>query len=536
MAAAEVLDWINHKTGALQKRRALQFLSDSGFGNFQFSGDHIAEQVLFQNKHGVLEIHSPISVRNFLVSAVERQDSVSESDKDLFLDKLLGSAPTTIQTLLHSLPKYSESGEGDTQKLNMFRDSRDKCHVHFRNGTIEITAKGVKLLSRTSENAGCIWKSKVIDRDIAIDEASAADRSSPFRDFVYYAMMSKTEPRTDLANPQSESDTDRWKDALDAFETGFGYLVHEYNPPDQAKVIVFTDLDSSPGRTDGGTGKSVTMECVKYFRKIAFVDGKAFRKALNESSRFNFSSVQVDTGFVFINDLNPDFDLTQLFSIITDDMTVEQKGRNKVVISKDKKPKMGLTTNYVITGVGNSFERRQHIVEFGNFWSRCGRKGIKPKDIIGKNIGEGFDEDDWNDFYNYGFCCVHRYLAEGLLTGGNSSYQIKALTQSIEGLGSSGDIVRWIDNWVRTTRIEGDYHKTGIVIDDLYASFIADNDDLQEQWTMAKFFDAVFKFAQGSNEFEYNSEKASTGDTKSARRIRVGSKGKQRDVVKITDR
>lgn len=536
MATSEGLEWINAKTGKLQNRRALQFLSDNGFGNFQFSGDHLAEQVLFQNKHGVLEIHSPISIRNFLVSAVERQESVSEDDKDLLLDKLLGLTPATIQTLLHSLPKYSESGEGDTQKLNMFRDSRDKCHVHFRNGTVEITAEGVKLLSRTAENAGCIWKSKVIDRDIVVDEASAADRSSPFRDFVYYAMMSKTEPRTDFANPQAECDSERWKDALDAFETGFGYLVHEYNPPDEAKVIVFTDLDSSPGRTDGGTGKSVTMECVKYFRQTAFVDGKVFRKAMNESSRFNFSNVQVDTGFVFINDLNPDFDLTQLFSIITDDMTIEQKGRNKVVIRKDKKPKMGLTTNYVITGVGNSFERRQHIVEFGNFWSKCGRKRIKPKDIIGKNIGEGFDEDDWNAFFNYGFRCVRRYLAEGLLTKRNSSYQIKALTQSIEGIGASGDVVQWIDKWVRTTRIEGDYHKTGIVIDDLYAAFIADNDELQEQWTRAKFHDAVFKFVQGSNEFDYNVEKAGNGDSKTARRMRVGPKGSQKDVVKITDR
>jgi len=536
MTQSNVLDWFDLKSGSLNKRRLLTFLSDHGFGNFQFSGDQIADQVLFQNNHGVLEIHSPISVRNFLTKMVESSVDLSEDDKDRVLDKLIGLTATTIQTYLHSLPKYSEDGDGDTRKITILRDGRDRCYVHFPNGTVEISASGVRLLSRTSDSGGCIWKTKILSHTIDIFDANRTIGSSPFRDFVCYAMMSKTDPAKGTADPSAEMETARWSDALDAFETGFGYLIHEYNPPDEAKVIVFTDLDSSPGRTDGGTGKSVTMECVKYFRQTAFVDGKAFRKAMNESSRFNFSNVQVDTGFVFINDLNPDFDLTQLFSIITDDMTIEQKGRNKVVIRKDKKPKMGLTTNYVITGVGNSFERRQHIVEFGNFWSRCGRNGIKPKEIIGKNIGEDFNSDDWNAFYNYGFHCVRRYLAEGLLTGGNSSYKIKALTQSIEGLGASGDVVRWIDNWVRTARIDGDYHKTGITIDDLYAAFIADNDDLSDMWMLSKFYDAVFKFVQGSNEFDYNAEKAGKGDSKSARRMRVGPKGNQKDLVKITDR
>ena len=83
------------------------------------------------------------------------------------------------------------------------------------------------------------------------------------------------------------------------------------------------------------------MEQLTNYRNTAFVDGKQFRKSMSNSPRFNFSSVKVDIGFVFINDLNPDFDLTTIFSDISDDMTIEGKGTNKLFIPKEKKPKMG---------------------------------------------------------------------------------------------------------------------------------------------------------------------------------------------------
>ena len=50
---------------------------------------------------------------------------------------------------------------------------------------------------------------------------------------------------------------------------------------------------------------------------------------MSDPSHFNFSSFKVDTGFVFINDLNPDFNLTTMFSDITDNITIEGKGTNK---------------------------------------------------------------------------------------------------------------------------------------------------------------------------------------------------------------
>lgn len=530
--------WIDFsgKTVSIKNLRLVKFLSKSGFGNFQMTSSRTAEQVIFRNNQGVLELHTSKTVRLWIEQIIEADKELNEDQKELILDKLISFTPMRVQNVLLSLPQFSETGGDDTERLHIFRDQRDACFIHFKNGTVRISADSIDIANRADELSGNIWESHLIDHEITIAEGDITKQRSPFRDFIYYAMKSKTDPVKDGTAIEIEVGDERWRNAVDAFETGFGYLIHEYNPPDDAKVVAFIDVDSSPQRTDGGNGKSVAMDCIRYFRKTAFIDGKTFRKALADSARFNFSNVEVDTGFVFINDLNPDFDLTQLFSIITDDMTVEQKGRNKIVIPRDRKPKMGLTTNYVITGVGLSYERRQHIVEFGNFWSRCARQGIKPRDLIGKNIGENFTSDDWNAFYNYGFHCVQRYLQEGLVAKGNSSYKVKALTQSIEGVGSSGEVVSWIDQWIRTTRLEQGYDVSGITVDDLYKTFSADHPDLVGQWNQSRLHDAIFRFVSDSDALDYNAEMAAKGNTKSARRMRSGGRGQQKDLVKITNR
>ena len=89
------------------------------------------------------------------------------------------------------------------------------------------------------------------------------------------------------------------------------------------------------------------MESLKYFKKTIKVDGKLFRNAMDGGGRFNFSNVTIDTKFVIIDDIRP-VTFEMLFSMITGDMEVEQKGKDKIIIPKDKKPKLGITTNYVI--------------------------------------------------------------------------------------------------------------------------------------------------------------------------------------------
>ena len=513
----------------INRRKLVLFLGHQGFGKFKTVDGRTTSNVLFKNENGVLQIHDSNSVKRWLNYFVEKDVELSEEERSLVLDKWISTAPSSLQNYMESLPIYSEQEFNDTTKLNMFRDDSENCYISFKNGVVHITKNGVELVSRdTIRDRGCIWESSVLPHNITVADQYMRTRSSPFKDFVAYALKTDVEPINGENDISLGTDSQRYKDELEGFETAFGYLIHSYNPPDESKIVVFIDVDSSPERTEGGNGKSLSMDMLKHYRSTAFVDGKSFRKALNDSSRFNFSNVKLDTGFVFINDLNPDFDLKQMFSIITDDMTIEGKGTNKVIIPKDKKPKMGITTNHVITGIGGSFERRQHIVEFGNFWNKCTSLKISPKEILGKLVGQDFDEDDWNSFYNYGFYCIQKYLQKGLCSSDGSNFKRKQMIASIEGVNGTGEVVEWIEEWVNSSDAsEGQPLKT------VYNQFVRDYPLLNEQWNTTKFKGALFGYATAIDGLEYNNHLKNKGNTCSSRRWRVGERGNQEEWVKI---
>ena len=522
--------WFSKDSGVtINRRKLVRFLAEQGFGKFKTINDRTSNNVLFKNEDGVLQTHDSNSVKRWVNEFVENDDTLSEESQSSVLDKWISIAPSSLQNYLESLPIYSESDFNDTKKIKMFRDSSDECYVSFRNGVVRITKNDVELVPKDAlKDKGCIWESAVLPHNISVEDKYMRTKSSPFKDFVAYALKNDVEPIDGENDVSLGTQSKRYKDELEGFETAFGYLIHSYNPPDESKIVVFIDVDSSPERTEGGNGKSLSMEMLKHYRSTAFVDGKGFRKALNDSSRFNFSNVKLDTGFVFINDLNPDFELKQMFSIITDDMTIEGKGTNKVTIPKDKKPKMGITTNHVITGIGGSYERRQHIVEFGNFWNKCNSSKISPKDILGKLIGEDFNEDDWNSFYNYGFHCIQKYLQKGLCSSDGSNFRRKQLIASIEGVNGTGEVLEWIEDWVLS-----DNASEGQPLKVVHNQFIKDYPLLNEQWNTTNFKTALFEFASSVDGLEYNYHLKNKGNTCSSRRWRKGERGNQEEWVKI---
>ena len=61
---------------------------------------------------------------------------------------------------------------------------------------------------------------------------------------------------------------------------------------------------------------------------------------MDGGGRFQFADVTIDTKFVLIDDVRPEFSLEQLFSMITGDVEVEGKGKNKFMIPAERKSKV----------------------------------------------------------------------------------------------------------------------------------------------------------------------------------------------------
>ena len=252
---------------------------------------------------------------------------------------------------------------------------------------------------------------------------------------------------------------------------------------------------------------------------------------MDHGGRFQFADVCLDTKLILIDDLRPDFNFESLFSMITGDMEIEGKGTNKFTIPEERKPKFGITTNYVLMGTGTSVSRRMHIVEFGDYWNRCIQEGENPSDTkhLGKLLFDrnDFDQDDWDDFYNFGFGCVQDYLSHGLVQADTSDYFLKALKQKIEGVGGDGTVTGWMNDWILTRNEE-------ISEEDLYSKFITDYPMESFTWDSKSFHKGFFSFTMEHPDYDYNGHLSYKGDKKSDRRYLVGKRGQQNPHIVVS--
>ena len=97
-------------------------------------------------------------------------------------------------------------------------------------------------------------------------------------------------------------------------------------------------------------GKDWSPRLLGKLRKTVRLDGRNF----NFSRNFLFQSVTLDTAIIEFNDVTRKFNFDKLFSIITDDITVERKNQNEIIIPFHQSPKIIISTNYTIEGSDDS--------------------------------------------------------------------------------------------------------------------------------------------------------------------------------------
>ena len=112
--------------------------------------------------------------------------------------------------------------------------------------------------------------------------------------------------------------------------------------------------------------------------------------------------------------MKKNFNFESLFSVITEGITLEYKNQDAIKIPIDRSPKILITTNYTIGGVGGSHERRKFEVEMSAYF------GVHrtPEDEFGHMLFDDWDLDEWSRFDNYIINSVQMYLKRGLVASG----------------------------------------------------------------------------------------------------------------------
>lgn len=312
-------------------------------------------------------------------------DEVTEYQiKDFVLNSLLMNSKLDQFDLVASSTKAfnpSYLSMLDTARFQIEEDTHDYAMIYYRNVALRIWKDKIEEIPY-NDLGGFVWKKQVIDRDYKAND----HHKSEYRTFLWFASGQN-------------------KTRYNSLKSVIGYLMHSYKTNADNKAIVFND-ETISDNPNGGSGKSLFWNALSHIKKVASIDGKTFE--FNKT--FPYQTVPSDTQLLVFDDVKKNFNFESLFSVITEGITLEYKGQDAIKLPVRKSPKILITTNYTIQGVGGSFERRKFEIEMSSYFSA----NHTPVDEFGHMLFDDWNDEEWQRFDNFMLYCLQYYLKYGL--------------------------------------------------------------------------------------------------------------------------
>lgn len=280
----------------------------------------------------------------------------------------------------------------NSTEIELKEDTAETCYLYFKNKVIKVEKDTIEEIEYLNID-GYVWRKQVIDRDfIATDH-----HQSVFRKFIWLI---------------SGQDVERYN----SFKSVIGYLLHSFKTSSNNKAIIFNDETISEN-PNGGSGKGVFWNALSKMKKVASIDGKTFEF----TKSFPYQTVSTDTQILIFDDVKKNFSFESLFSLITEGITLEYKGQDAIKLPVQKSPKILITTNYTIGGVGGSFERRKFEVEMSSYFNHQ----HTPIDEFKHLLFDDWNDAEWSRFDNYMIQCTQFYLQNGLVKNEFKNLEIR---------------------------------------------------------------------------------------------------------------
>jgi hypothetical protein len=365
--------------------------------------------------------------------------------------------------------------------LEMLTDTKDKAFFPFKNGVVEISKTGIALKSYETIKK-YVWKSQVIDHDFSMEE------SKEIENFDFFKFLQNT-----CTEKNKELDFNRFM----ALRYGLGYILHDYKRSFNKKALILSEasLDEDP---QGRTGKGLIMQAVGKLRKTVTLDGRLFRF----DSVFCYQNVTLDTKILFFDDIKPNFDFRKLYSAITEGLSFEKKGKDRINLSPEESPKITLSTNYAIKGNSESDKGRKIEIELLCHYTS--------KDTPFKEFGRNFFDDgwkvkDWNLFYNTMFSCVSEFFVFDEMP----EYNSETIEEKRLRLEFGNEFLEFMEELLNKIKETG---QKDFSVSSVYLDFCREIED-KEQWKQQAFTKAVRRYAKDKKiKMEYSQKRQ--GDKK----------------------
>lgn len=280
----------------------------------------------------------------------------------------------------------------DTADVKMDKDSSEFAMIYYSNLALKISKDSIEKIDY-EDMESFVWKSQVINRDyIDVDH-----HESQFRSFIWFASGQNREK-------------------YNTIKSVIGYLLHSHKTASNNKAIIFND-ETISDTPNGGSGKGIIINGIGHMKKTSTIDGKTFD--FNKS--FAFQTVNTDTQVLAFDDVRKNFDFERLFSVITEGITIEYKGKDAIKIPVQDSPKIIISTNYTIRSDGGSFQRRIFEIEMSDYF------GVHhtPLDQFGNLLYDEWNITEWNRFDKFMINCLQYYLLNGLVKSKTNNLELR---------------------------------------------------------------------------------------------------------------
>ena len=279
------------------------------------------------------------------------------------------------------------------------KDTKKESFIYYKNFAIKTSADEIETIPY-SEIKSLIWQKQVIDRDIVLTDKS----DGVFKRFIWLVSGENAERYYTL-------------------KSVIGYLLHSYQDDAKPKTIIFNDEMISDDVANGGSGKGLIHKAIGHIKNVVVEDGKRF----DPKGQFAYQKVNKDTQIFLLDDVPKNFNYEFMFSIATEGMTVEKKGKDAFKIPFKESPKLSITTNYTIKGDGPSFKRRVFEVELANYFN----DEHTPEKEFKHSFFSEWDTKEWQRFDNFMIRCLQYYLKNGLVESEKVNLEFRKLKNDL---------------------------------------------------------------------------------------------------------
>lgn len=390
----------------------------------------------------------PDGSESFILIRIENNiiDNVNDVKiKDFVLQFLLKEKQYDVYQYMTNNPKYFKEdflNTIDSKNVIFKEDTKEYAYLYFKSNAVEISSTGIKYIDYINLD-GFVWSKQIINRElIEVDSFDCI-----YNRFVTFV---------------SNSEQNRYNSIVSVI----GYLLHSYKTSANNKAIIIND-ETISDNPNGGSGKGLFCNALKYLKKVDTIDGKQF----DFNKNFAYQTLNADTQVLIFDDVERSFNFERLFSIITEGITIEKKNKDAVKIPINRSPKIVITTNYTIGGVGGSFDRRKFEIEFSSYFNSA----HTPEDEFGSLLFDSWDSNEWDRFYNYMIQCLQFYLKNGLVKYEHKNLELRKLHKS-----TSIEFVEFMEE--KQIEIGNRYIKV-----DLFNEFIKEYPDFNK-WLKQKRF------------------------------------------------